>query len=197
LILPRGAIDLERKIPDADVTLIATTNVVLVRKEIHPAITDLLARAILEAHNVPGLFQKVGDFPTLIDPEYPVAQSAHDFYKNGPSFLNRYLPFWMTSYVQRIIAVLVAVIAIIIPLFNYAPKLYLWFIRDRVRKLYRRLRIIDKALLTELTTPQVQSLQNDLENVDRAASIIPMRNSELFFDLEYHIERTRTHIASR
>jgi hypothetical protein len=66
-----------------------------------------------------------------------------------------------------------------------------------VRKLYRRLRIIDKALLTELTTPQVQSLQNDLESVGRAASIIPMRNSELFFDLEYHIERTRTHIASR
>jgi uncharacterized protein len=103
----------------------------------------------------------------------------------------------MTSYVKRTVAVLVAVIAIVLPVFNYAPKLYLWFIRDRVRKLYRRLRIIDKALLTKLTTPQVQALQNDLENVDRAASIIPMRNSELFFDLEYHIERTRTHIASR
>lgn len=197
LVLPRGAIDLESKIPATDMTLISTTNVVLVRKEVHPAIIDLLARAISEAHNVPGLFQKAGDFPTLTDPEYPVAQSARDFYKNGPSFLNRYLPFWMTSYVERTVAVLVAVIAIVLPVFNYAPKLYLWFVRDRVRKLYRRLRIIDKALLTELTTPQVQSLQNDLESVGRAASIIPMRNSELFFDLEYHIERTRTHIASR
>jgi len=197
LVLPRGAIDLERKIPDRDVTLIATTNVVLVDKEIHPAIIDLLARAILEAHNVPGLFQKVGDFPTLIDPEYPVAHSARDFYKNGPSFLNRYLPFWMTSYLERTVAVLVAVIAIVLPMFNYAPKLYLWFIRDRVRKLYRRLRIVDKALLTDLTTPQVQVLQTDLENIARAASIIPMRNSELFFDLEYHIDRTRTHITLR
>ena len=197
VVLPRGAIDLQRKLPISDTALIATTNVVLVRKEIHPAIIDLLARAILEAHNVPGLFQKVDDFPTLVDPEYPVAHTARDFYKNGPSFMNRYLPFWMTSYVERTVAVLVAVIAIVLPMFNYAPKLYLWFIRDRVRKLYRRLRIVDKALLKDLTPPQVQALQNDLENIDRAASIIPMRNSELFVDLEYHIERTRTHITLR
>jgi TRAP-type uncharacterized transport system substrate-binding protein len=197
LVLPRGAIDLGRKNPATDMTLISTTNVVLVRKEIHPAIIDLLAQAILEAHSAPGLFQKVGDFPTQTDPEYPVAQSARDFYKNGPSFLNRYLPFWMTSYVQRIIAVLVAVIAIVLPVFSYAPKLYLWFIHERMRKLYRRLRVVDKALLTELTTPQVQALQTDLENISRAASIVPMRNSELFFDLRTHIDRTRTHLASR
>ena len=77
----------------------------------------------MEAHSRPGLFQKVGDFPTQTDPEFPVAQSARDFYKNGPSFLNQYLPFWMTSYAQRVIAVLVAAIAIVVPVFNYAPKL--------------------------------------------------------------------------
>jgi uncharacterized protein len=197
LVLPRGTIDLERKIPVTDITLISTTNVVLVRKEIHPAIIDLLARAISEAHSGTGPFQKAGDFPTLTDPEYPVAQSARDFYMNGPSFLNRYLPFWMTSYVQRIIAVLVAVIAIVLPVFNYAPKLFQWFIRERVRKLYRRLRIVDKALLTDLTPPQVQALQTDLESITRAASIVPMRNSELFFDLRTHIDRTRTQIASK
>lgn len=197
LLLPRGAIDLERKIPATDVNLIATTNVVLVRKEIHPAIIDLLAQAILDAHSTSGLFRRVGDFPTLTDAEYPVAQSARDFYKNGPSFLNRYLPFWMTSYAQRVIAVLVAVIAIVLPVFNYAPKLYLWFIQDRIRKLYRRLRLVDKALLTEITLAQVDALQRDLESIARAASIVPMRNSELFFDLRSHIDRTRTHLASR
>jgi hypothetical protein len=196
LVLPRGTIDLARKIPATDTTLIGTTNVVLVRKEVHPAIIDLLARAILEAHGAAGLFQKVGDFPTQADPEYPIAQSARDFYKNGPSFLNRYLPFWMTSYAQRIIAVLIAVIAIVVPLFNYAPKLYLWFIHDRMRKLYRRLRIVEKALLTELTTPQVQALQTELESIALATSILPMRNSELFFDLRSHIDQTRTNLAS-
>jgi TRAP-type uncharacterized transport system substrate-binding protein len=197
LVLPRGAVDLARAIPPTDINLVATTNVVLVRKEIHPAIIDLLTQAILEAHSSPGLFQKVGDFPTQTDPEYPVAQSARDFYKSGPSYMNRYLPFWMTSYAQRIIAVLVAVIAIVLPVFNYAPRLYLWFIRERVRRLYRRLRIVDRALLTELSSSQMQTLQTDLESIARAAAIVPMRNSELFFDLRTHIDRTRATLSSR
>jgi TRAP-type uncharacterized transport system substrate-binding protein len=197
LVLPQGVVDIDRNVPPNDVALIGTTTKVLIRSDLHPQIVQLLLQTMVEAHSGPDIFQRSGQFPNSADTEYPVAQSARDFYKNGPSFLNRYLPFWMTSYVERTVAVLVAVIAIGLPVFSYAPKLYLWFIRDRVRKLYRRLRIVDKALLTELTSPQVQTLQNDLDSIRRAASIIPMRNSELFFDLENHIERTRTHIASR
>jgi len=197
LILPRGAIDLERKIPDADVTLISTTNVVLVRKEIHPAITDLLARAILEAHSGPGLFQKVGDFPTLIDPEYPVAQSALEFYKNGPSLLNRYFPFWIVPHVQRLLAVLLTAGAIIYPLFSFAPKLFQWFVQNRMRRLYNRLRVVEKAMQSKLTASQLVALQTDLENIDRMAGILPMRHSELFFSLKRDIDSTRTFLASR
>jgi hypothetical protein len=197
LVLPRAVIDFERTIPANDMIIIAASNVVLVRRDIHPALIDLLAQAIVETHGKPGVFQQAGEFPNPTDPEYPVAQSARDFYRNGPSFLNRYLPFWMTSYVHRIAAVLVAVIAIVLPVFSYAPKLYLWFVRDRIQKLYRRLRIADKALLTELTALQVRALQLDLENIDRAASILPMRNSDLFFDLRTHIDRTRAHLATR
>jgi len=174
LVLPQGVVDIDRNVPPNDVVLIGTTTKVLIRSDLHPQIIQLLLQTMVEAHSGPDIFQRSGEFPNIADTEYPVAQSARDFYKNGPSFLNRYLPFWMTSYVERTVAVLVAVIAIGLPVFSYAPKLYLWFIRDRVRKLYRRLRIVDKALLTELTPPQVQALQNDLESIRRAASIIPM-----------------------
>jgi hypothetical protein len=66
-----------------------------------------------------------------------------------------------------------------------------------MRKLYRRLRIVDKALLTELTAADMHGLQIDLENIDRAASIVPMLNSDPFFDLRTHIDRTRTLLAAR
>jgi uncharacterized protein len=197
LVLPRGTIDLGRKIPATDITLISTTNVVLVRKEIHPAIIDLLAQAISKAHSVPGFFQKVGDFPTLTDPEYPIAQSALDFYKNGPSLLNRYFPFWIVPHVQRLLAVLLAGGAIIYPLVSFAPKLFQWFVQDRMRKLYNRLRVVEKAMQPRLTAPQLVALQTDLENIDRMAGILPMRHSELFFSLKRDIDSTRTYLASR
>jgi uncharacterized protein len=90
VVLPRGAVDLARKLPISDTALVATTNVLMVRKGVHPAIVDLLALAISQAHSSPGLFHKVGEFPTETDPEYPMSQGARDFYKNGPSFLNWY-----------------------------------------------------------------------------------------------------------
>jgi hypothetical protein len=83
----------------------------------------------------------------------------------------------MSVHVQRAIAVLVTAIAIGIPLLNLAPKLYLWFLHDHIRKLYRRLRTVEEALQKALTVPQVTS---HLDDIDRAARILPQRNSDLF-----------------
>jgi hypothetical protein len=43
----------------------------------------------------------------------------------------------------------------------------------------------------------VVALQTDLEDINRAARILPKRNSDLFFDFNRHVESTRTHVASR
>jgi len=126
-----------------------------------------------------------------------MADSAVDFYKNGPSFLNRYLPIWMVPHVKRLLTLLLAGGAIIYPIFSFAPKLYQWFLQDRMSKLFRRLRIVEEALQKELSAPQVVALQNDLENIDRAARILPKRNSNLFFNFNQHIESTRTRLVSR
>jgi TRAP-type uncharacterized transport system substrate-binding protein len=64
LILPRGAIDYEKKIPASDIVLFATTNSILVRNDLHPAHISLLAKALEETHNKRGLFQQAGEFLT-------------------------------------------------------------------------------------------------------------------------------------
>ena len=199
LVVPQGLFDWERNIPATEVTIVATTLNVMVRKDFHPALIGLLAQAMVETHGRPGIFQQADEFPTLTDPEYPVSEIARDFYKDGPSFLNRYLPFWMTSYVKRTLAVLVAVFAVVLPFFNYLPRLYRWFIRERVLKLYRRLRTVEKGLLTDLTASQIIDLQHDLEDIERAVSIlgVPNRFSDLFFSLKVHIDLTRTRLTSR
>ena len=69
LVLPRGVVDFERKIPASDVSLIGTTNVVLVREDLHPAIIDLLAKTIVDVHGTAGIFQRAGEFPSVADPE--------------------------------------------------------------------------------------------------------------------------------
>jgi TRAP transporter TAXI family solute receptor len=134
LVLPQGVFDIEGDIPPNDVTLLATTNRLLIRDDLHPEIVQLLLRTVSEVHGKQDIFQRAGEFPTQTDPEYPMAASAVDYYKNGPSFLQRHLPLWLGMHVQRAIAVLVTAIAIGIPLFNFAPKLYRWLLQDRMRK---------------------------------------------------------------
>jgi hypothetical protein len=197
LVLPQGVVDFKNNIPPSDVSLIGITTAVVVRKSLHPGIVYLLAQTLAEEHSAGGVFQRAGEFPTQTDPELPMAERAVDFYKNGPPLLNRYLPFWIVPHVLRLFAVLLAGGAIIYPLFSFAPKLYQWFVQQFIAKLYRRLRIVEKEMLAQPSVLKVVALQTDLENIARMTGILPMRHSGLFFDLNQHIDSTRTRLASR
>jgi hypothetical protein len=101
LVLPQGVIDIDLVIPPNDVTLIGNTAKVLVRNDLHPEIVQLLLQTMVEAHGGANIFQRAGEFPNSTDVEYPVAPAAIDFYKNGPSFMQRHLPLWLSVHAQR------------------------------------------------------------------------------------------------
>ena len=100
-----------------------------------------------------GFFSEAGNFHERRS-RISMAQIAIDYYKDGPSLLPRYLPFWMAIYARRTIALLIATLAIVLPVFGFAPRLYGWFVQERLRKLYRRLRVIEKAMQVGLTVPK-------------------------------------------
>lgn len=197
LVLSRGIVDLEQNIPANDVNIIALTSVVVARESLHPEIIYLLAQAMKEEHGRAGIFHRAGEFPTQADPDLPMAEEAVDYYKNGPSYLQRYLPFWMINYTKRAVAILLTVIAIIIPIVTYGPKTYEWFVQAYLKKLYRRLRDIDARLQRGLTATEAATLQMDLDHVTRAASFLPMRHSDRFFSIRHHIDQTRALLAAR
>jgi TRAP-type uncharacterized transport system substrate-binding protein len=197
LVLPQGVVDLVRNIPDSDINLIALTNTVVARNDLHPEIIHLLAETLSEQHGSAGIFQRAGDFPTLTDPEFPMAEEALDYYRNGQTFFQRYLPFWMINHIKRLIAIFLAVFAVVIPLFTYVPKVYHWFLRASLEILYRHLRTIEADLEGELDASKIKALQIDLDGISRAARILPMRHSDLFIDLIMHIRQTHSELTSR
>lgn len=197
LVLPRRVIDYELKIPPTDVVLIGTTNAVLVRKELHPAIIDLLTQAMVQVHSAPGVFQRTNEFPTLVDPEYTVAEEARDLLKNGPPV--QYLPFWVTNYIKRAVAVFVTVVAIVFPLLGYGPRIYRWFVEYRLRTLYRRLRDIERHLKDHIAAESVAELKAEVEGLDREiiAIGIPMSYSDLYFTMKSHLNLVRNRLDTR
>jgi TRAP transporter TAXI family solute receptor len=195
LTLPQGVLDIEKDLPPADVSLIANTNRVLVRSDLHPEIVYLLLKAMVAEHSQPGIFQRAGEFPKGTDPEYPLAESAVEFYKNGPSFMQRHVPLWLSVHIQRLIAVLATVIAVVIPLFHYLPLLYRWNVRRRLLYWYARLQALEASIDSNYGSRENSAeVQNELQRIEDAVSHIHFPLA--FSDQVYNLRRTYLKIAS-
>jgi TRAP-type uncharacterized transport system substrate-binding protein len=199
LVLPQGVFDLEHNIPPNNVNLIGTTNAVIVRKDLHPEIIDLLAETLVEVHGGAGIFQRAGEFPTQSDPEFAIADGAREFYKNGPSYLNKYLSYWTVSLIKKIIAVILSCAVVLVPFSRIVPNISTWVVRDRMRDLYRRLRSVEAEMQTDLTASQLDLIQSDLESIEQSANNlgVPLRHSDLYFELKSHINLVRQHLGVR
>src|SRR5262249_44841979 len=106
-----------------------------------------------------------------------VPSLAVEYYRNGPSLLATYLPLWTTTYVRRTIAFLVAALAIVFPAFGFAPRLYEWFVRQRFRQFYQRLRAIENALQERLTPAEAEALQAELDDIEKATITVPKEDT--------------------
>jgi TRAP-type uncharacterized transport system substrate-binding protein len=199
LVLPRGVIDIDRDIPPTNVPLIGSTAKVLVRSDLHPEIVQLLLQTMVEAHGARAVFQRSGEFPNSTDTEYPVAPAVIDFYKNGPSFMQRHLPLWLSVHAQRAIAVLVTAIAIGFPLFRFLPVFYNWITRRRLFYWYAQLKALEASFDADTMGRYLAEKQAKIEQIEDAVSHIriPLTFSDQVYNLRSHIDIVRRKIASR
>lgn len=200
LDLPEGVIDLAGNIPAHDVQLVATTMSVLVRSDLHPEIVALLLKTMQEIHRTPGIFQRADQFPMPTDPDFPVAAAAVDFYKNGPSFLQRHLPLWLTVHAQRAIAVLVTAIAIGLPLFRYLPAAYDWHIRRRLLYWYSQLKTLEASIEDgDQSSKDLDAKRAAMDKIEEAVSHtrFPLGFANQVYDLRGHIDIVRRRLAAQ
>jgi len=145
--LPEGTIDFTNNIPEKDVYLLSPTAQLVVRKDFHPALTDLLLLAAREVGSPAGVFEKRGDFPAPKYLNYPLSSEAERFYKSGPPFLRRYLPFWFANLLIRMKIMLLPLVALLFPLLKLLPPFYTWRMRSRIFRWYDQLMEIDYEIL--------------------------------------------------
>jgi hypothetical protein len=201
VVLPRGIVDLGRDLPPKNYHLIAPTATLVARENLHPALIDLFVQAADEIHGGSGWFHKRGEFPTASYTEIPVAPGALKFYKEGPPFLENYLPFWAANFVQRMWVVIVALGALLLPLARVIPPLYVWKVRSRVYRWYGKLRAVEHAIenapidqRSEVYAGQLRRLNEIEEKVNQIS--IPLSYAEELYGLRSHINFVRTRIIS-
>ena len=196
ITLPKGSIDFGKGTPAQDVFLLAPTVELIAREYLHPALSDMLLEAAREVHSGAGLLRRKGEFPASIEQEIRISGDASRFYKSGKGFLYRYLPFWLASFVNRIVVVFVPMIVLLLPALRLIPAIYRWRFRSRIFRWYRALLMIERDLITQLAPEKRKALMERLDNIEEAVNRmkVPASFADQFYGLRGHITFVRARL---
>jgi TRAP transporter TAXI family solute receptor len=199
VVMPQGVVDLSKNVPAQDVRLVASTTSLLAGAKTHPAILQLFAQTATDLHGGGGWFSRAREYPSLEHSEVPLSPEAVRAIKNGPPFLQRYLPFWLANLVERMWLAMGLILALALPLSRVVPPLYAFRIRSRVFRWYAQLRSIEQRSqdndgplpLSELLE-QLDALEEKVEQV-----VVPLSYTDELYALRNNIALVRQKLLQR
>lgn len=198
LVLPAGVIDLADNRPPMDTVLLAPKASLAVRADLHPALQYLLLDAAVQIHSPPGIFQKAGQFPAAEAIDLPLSSEARRFYKSGRPFLQGYLPFWLATLVEKLLVVLIPMVALLYPAFKLLPQIYEWMMQLKITRLYEEIRWIESDMETNGPGFDAWALNARLDQIDQRANHLrlPAVYASNLYTLRSHIDLVRSRLAA-
>ncbi|QWD59691.1 TAXI family TRAP transporter solute-binding subunit [Polynucleobacter sp. MWH-UH35A] len=197
LKIPRNSIDIERGIPNAPISLIATTSSIIINKSLHPDIQMLLlvASRDLQRSSQYLFFASRGEFPAYVDPTIEASPTALHYYDYGVPPGMRYLPFWLAGFINRMWILILSIIAFTYPLAKLNFQLREIRYRIKHRRLYEEL-LETELFLCENDPPiaELKRMAGRLKHLNREAIQIrvPVGSEVEYFNLLQAIELLRS-----
>jgi hypothetical protein len=145
------------------------------------------------------MFRRAGQFPAAEAIDVPLSSDAQQFYKAGPPFLQRHLPFWLAVLAQQALVLLIPVLAVLYPLLRFLPALYGWAMRRRVFRLYNELKRLEDQLISEDARDRAADLVARLDRLEERASRfrLPVSFRPLLYALRLHISLVRQRLQKQ
>lgn len=191
--LPEGVLDLAANLPPAPVLTVAPTAALVIREDLHPALIDLILGAASRIHAEGNLTSPAGVFPSPRFVDFPLSSDAERYFKSGPTFLRRVLPFEAAIMAERLMILLVPLVTLLIPMFKLAPPAYRWGIRRKIYRWYRELRGIEEQWRNEEIDADADTFIRRLDEIQTQVGRIhiPLSYAEQLYHLKLHIAFVR------
>lgn len=196
IVIPRGSLDFARDLPAQDVYLVAPTVELLARKNLHPALIDLVLEAAREVHGKASLLKRKGEFPAPLEHDVPISAEALRYYKSGKSFMYRHFPFWIASIVNRVLLVIVPAIVLLIPALKIIPTILQWRTKLRLYRWYRALLSVERELFPSVPHERREDLLKQLDHIEERVSHmkIPASFANQYYTLRGDIDFVRSRL---
>ncbi|MGI9216232.1 MAG: TAXI family TRAP transporter solute-binding subunit [Hydrogenophaga sp.] len=200
VVMPQGVVELSKNIPERDMRLVASTTSLLASAKTHPAILQLFAQTATSLHGGASWFNRAREYPSLEHSEVPLSPEAVRAIKNGPPFLQRYLPFWLANLIERMWLAMGLIIALALPLSRIIPPLYTFRIRSRVFRWYAELRDIEQRHETAAADGvSEQQLLDELADMESKVEkvVMPLAFTDELYALRNNIALVRKKLQRR
>ncbi len=191
IVLPRGVVDLATDTPARDITLIAPAASIVTRRDLHPAIQELLIDAAGERYRHGDVISDPGFFPNRDLVGFELADEAAQYFDRGgrPNFLQRFLPFWAANMVERLWVLAIPLATLMYPLVRAAPPVYRWQIRRRIHVWYRDVRRLERLGADANSPEELQAVRDEL-----ARMLLETRDIKVPLPYNDDVFRLRSHI---
>ncbi len=197
--LPAGAIRMLPTVPPGDTAMLAMVAQIIAVDDLHPSLVDRLVEAAREIHSRQDAITGSNQFPSMDAISLPADDYARQLMEDGPSSLQKLLPYWVVAQINRFAILLLPIIFLLLPAFRLLPALYAWQMRSRVYRYYDDIRRIDRQLHAQPEPEVLSALNIRLQQIDEniAALHLPLAYREYAYTARLHIELLKKQIAER
>lgn len=187
--LLRGVVDVGQDVPSRDIPLLATSAMLVVDSDTHPAIQGILLDAAHDINRTSTLMSPPAMFPNRDLVDLPLSKEASRYYERGPSFLRRVFPFDWANFFERTWVLLIPLITLSIPLIRIAPPIYQWRTRRKIWIWYRDLRDLEHTGRRAKTPEKRQAVLDKLAGLQAETGSIevPLSYTDDLYRLRNHI----------
>jgi TRAP-type uncharacterized transport system substrate-binding protein len=187
LVIPRGSIHLDAIYPSEDITILASTTMLLVEKDMHPALQWAYLLAAQEyGRRTDAFFAKSEFFPKNLDQSFPLSPTATPFYAHGTPEVFSYLPQWLASLIENIWAYAIAFVVIIYPAYRMIIAARLFPSEHLMNEMFIHLRELDEAILTATSAGEFPLIFQTLKGYEHEINTTWLfgKNARFYFNLK-------------
>lgn len=205
LVLPEGAIDVRKGLPNEDKRLIATAANLVIRNDFHPELVRLMTAAAVEVHEDGGLFEERFEFPNYDHTDLPIGREERAYLesiKRGETTFESGVPYWASALIDRWPLFAVPLALLLLVLLLHSAIIHEYFDQRKVDQCYDTMRRIDLRV-PKMDGGEVRDSLAVLDNMERdlvERSIRADKPRPVFVDLRSHIalvrERLERHLGN-
>lgn len=188
--VPAGLLDLAHDVPPQNTAVVAPAALLVVRETLHPAMASVLLEAARRVHARGDALSAPGEFPSAQYIDLALSEDAERYYRYGPPFLQRVLPYWLANFVDRVKILAVPLIVLAMPVIRATPPLLRWRTRRKVYRWYARLRELDPLMSETISAAEANSRLARLRELELLLARVetPLSYMEEYYNLRAHLD---------